>query len=200
MEEKENLPTDNKPARNNDGGGNEPRSNNGDNPRNKAAEAKVVGTSYEVAVQPLALYFHLGQFLPLCVIITLLAFFIMVSGAPIWALAIFLILYIVFYKISSSIAEKRALSQKYSRDGNSLTASGSYCGFFSRNTFTLDQISRIRLVQTPLMRFCKIWTIEFAVSGLSFSRIKFYGLTHAVRVQKSLINARATALNPRART
>ncbi len=154
---------------------------------------------YEIALQPLALYFHLSQFLPICVVITVLAFFIMLSGAPLWAIVIFLILYVLFCKISSDVAEKRANSQKYSRDGNTLSARGSYCGFFSQNTFSLDQVSRITLVQTPLMRFCKIWTIEFAVSGGQLSRIRFYGLKRAIEVQKSLVNARAEVMNSKSK-
>ncbi len=152
---------------------------------------------YKISVPALSLFFHLKQFLPICLLITIVALAIMLSGAPIWALFAFVFCYAVCCKISLKIAENRANAQKYFRNGNSLGCEKKTFGFFSKNTFPLDEVARISLVQTPLMRICKIWTIEFFVSGDRFSEVRFYGLEDAAKIHKSLIAARAALISSR---
>lgn len=150
---------------------------------------------YEISVGALSLYFHLRQFIPVFVILVFLALRILASGSFIWAAAIFFLLYVIFYKISSVLADRYAKSVVYSFEDNVLSAKTTYCGFFSQKTIPIDKVSRITLRQSPLMRFCKVYALDLDMSGGSDNRVRLYGLAEASRVRASLITARTSVIN-----
>lgn len=149
---------------------------------------------YEISVNALAIYFHLRQFLPVFLILIFLALRILADGNFIWAAAVFFCTYVIFYKISTVIAERYAKSVVYAFKNGVVSAESVYCGFFSQKTVPIDKVSRITLRRTPLMHFCKVSALDLDVSGGSDNRIRLYGLAEAPRVRNALISARAAAL------
>ncbi len=151
---------------------------------------------YEISLNALTTYFHLRQFFPVFIILVFLALRILASGNFIWAAAVFFFTYVIFYKISTLIAERYAKSVVYSFKNDVVSAETTYCGFFSQKTVPIDKVSRITLCRTPLMHFCKVFALDLDVSGGgSGNRIRLYGLAEASRVRNALINARTVALN-----
>ena len=161
------------------------------------AEKPLQENPYEIDLPALSLYFHLAQFLPALVIVFAICLFVKIATSltlvPIAAVAF--LIYVALYKISSVLAERRANSVVYSLANNVLTSEEKCCGFFSQKSVQLQQVARITLVQTPLMRYCKIWAIEFEALIGNSSKVCFYGLAEATRVRESLITARAKVLN-----
>lgn len=152
-------------------------------------------TPYEISVTSLSLYFHLRQFIPVFIILVFLALRILASGELIWAAAVFFVLYVIFFKLSSVIADRYAKSVVYSFENNVLSAKTTYCGFFSQKTVPIEKVSRITLRRSPLMHFCKVYALDLDVSGGSDNRIRLYGLAEATRVRSSLITARTALAN-----
>lgn len=150
---------------------------------------------YEISLNSLTTYFHLRQFFPVFIILVVLALRILASGNFVWAAAVFFVTYVIFYKLSTVIAERYAKSVVYAFKGNVISAETAYCGFFSQKTLPIDKVSRITLRRTPLMHFCKISALDLDVSGGGDNRIRLYGLAEAARVRTELINARSAALN-----
>lgn len=158
-------------------------------------EEKPTGDDYEISRNALSLYFHLTQFLPALILIFLLCLAVFLPAWGAWlAGALFFFLYIVFYKTSSLIADRCAKSVDYKLENDVLTAKTLYCGFYSQKKIALDQVEKITLVQSPLMRFCKIWAIDIISPN---SRVRLYGLKNAARLCQSLLYARAGAINKR---
>lgn len=149
---------------------------------------------YEISVNALTTYFHLRQFFPVFTILVFLALRILASGNFIWAAAVFFFTYVIFYKISTVLAERYAKSVVYSFKDDVVSAETTYCGFFSQKTVPIDKVSRITLRRTPLMRFCKVFALDLDVfGGGSDNRIRLYGLAEASRVCNALISARTAA-------
>lgn len=149
---------------------------------------------YEISVNALTTYFHLRQFFPVFIILVFLALRILASGNFIWAAAVFFFTYVIFYKISTVLAERYAKSVVYSFKDDVVSAETTYCGFFSQKTVPIDKVSRITLRRTPLMRFCKVFALDLDVfGGGSDNRIRLYGLAEASRVCNALISARTAA-------
>lgn len=168
-----------------------------DNGPEPKPQKPLAETPYEISIPALSLYFHLRQFIPVFAFVALLALRVLAAGNLTLAVAIFFVLYVAFYLLSTRIADRYAKSVVYAFEKNVISAETTYCGFFSQKTIPIDKVSRITLRQTPLMRFCKVYALDLDISGGVQNRVRLYGLAEAARVRQALISARSVAVNAR---
>lgn len=149
---------------------------------------------YPITPNRLTTYVHYQQFWPVLLLTTIALISILsICDAWMWFWVIFtLCVFFVLYRISTNIAAKRTGSVKYTRVGNTISAERVYCGFYSKKVIELEQVTRISLLQTPLMKFCDIWAIEFMTNANNCTRI--YGIKNAADVHRHLVEARAISL------
>ncbi|MCR5183387.1 MAG: hypothetical protein K6B46_01630 [Opitutales bacterium] len=149
---------------------------------------------YKITPNRLTTYVHYRQFWPvLIVMFVVLTTIFCVCDKWLWPLVLLsLAVFFGLYSISTRIAAQRIASTKYTRNGNTISASNTYFGFYSKKAIELEQVSRISLIQTPLMKFCDVWAIEFMTTANT--RVQIYGIKGAADVHRQLVEARAVAL------
>lgn len=149
---------------------------------------------YPITPNRLTTYVHYQQFVPVLILtIAALACIFCFCDEWLWV-SVFAVMVAFFtlYRISTIFATRRTNSVKYSREGNTISVERSYFGTYSKKVIELEQVTRISLMRTPLMKFCDVWAIEFVLS--SNVRTRIYGIRDAANVHRQLVEARARAL------